>query len=158
MNTIRMIVGGMIGLFFGAGAALAVSPGLAGFWVRNDEIGGLILILLIAAGGLLGFFAPTIRRAFGRSLILLGLSVAFLPISGMLLAGRFPAEVTDVASTSSAYVLVGAGLAGVAVNSVASILGMLFGAILMGAGVVLCLGGRREGLVARATAPVTVAE
>ncbi|MCC5974241.1 MAG: hypothetical protein JJT81_09330 [Rubellimicrobium sp.] len=152
MNTLRMIAGGLIGLFFGTGAALAISPGLVGFWVRNDEIGGLILLIVIACGGVLGFFAPTIRRAFGRGIMFLGVCVVLLPVMSMLFSGWFPTEGADAAAMSSAYMVVGAGLAAVAVNGVATVIGLIFGTILMAAGVILCMGGRRDVGIAPATA------
>lgn len=131
----------IIGAAFGLASLFALAPGLAAF----GSVPGIALAV-VAVGAILGFFAPTIRRAFGRGFLLLGACVFALPLSAMLLSGRVANEMIT-ASDGEATTVVGAGIAGVAMTGIASFVGFFFGAILLVIGLVLVLGGRREVIV-----------
>lgn len=152
MLAIKAIFRLIIGIIFGAGSALAISPALAAFNTSDDSIAPYLVLPIIVLSGVICFFAPTIRRAFGRAFLLLGVSVFALPISAFLLSGRAASEVVNAADEGSeALAVVGAGLAGAAVTGVATFFGLIMGAILLLAGIILSLGGRREVVVFEAS-------
>ena len=76
MNVIIRAFNAIIGTVFGFASLLALSPALAAF----DEAAPLGFVV-VGIGALLGLFAPTVRRAFGRGFLLLGASVLALPLS-----------------------------------------------------------------------------
>lgn len=138
----------IIGVLFGVGAAVALTPAFAAFYTKQDSNAPFIMIAFVLLSGVLSFFAPTIRRALGRGFLLLGSSVFVLPISAFLLSGRAASEVIEKTEKGSeAFAAVGAGLAGVAVTGVASFFGLIIGSVLLLIGLVLSLGGRREVII-----------
>jgi len=138
----------VIGVVFGAAAAMALSPALAAFSTGEQDATAYVAFGVVAVGLLLGFFAPSIRRAFGRGFLLLGASVFALPISTFLLSGRVASEVIEgAAQNDEAFAAVGAGIAGVAMTGVATFFGLIVGSILLIIGLILSLGGRREVIV-----------
>ncbi|MTH96425.1 hypothetical protein [Roseibium sp. RKSG952] len=148
MSFVKALVRIVIGLVFGFGAAIALSPGFAAFAHYQDAITPLLLPGIVLLAGVLGFFAPTIRRAFGRGFLLLGVSVFALPISTFLLSGRVASEsIAAAGEGSEAFSALGAGLAGAAVTGFAAFIGTILGVICLIIGLVLSLGGRREVVV-----------
>ncbi|QEU09093.1 hypothetical protein [Paracoccus yeei] len=138
----------LIGAIFGVLCAFVLSPALAAFHSMGSNTSSASTLVIIAIVAVLGFFAPTIRRAFGRGFLLLGLCFFALPLSTMLLSGRAANEVmTNAAANDQAAAAVGAGLAGIAVTGVATFVGLIVGAIFVILGLVLALGGRREVIV-----------
>jgi hypothetical protein len=148
MNFISAISRILIGVLFGCGSAIALSPAFAAI-MNNEESSvpaGMIALILLC--GAVCFSAPSIRRAFGRGFLMLGVSVFILPISTFLLSGRAASEVVRTAEDGSeAMAAVGAGLAGVAITGAATFVGLILGSILLLIGLVLSLGGRREVIV-----------
>lgn len=139
--TFRVIVGFIFGLLCFA----VLLPALAAF--HSDDSNGPLIGFAIVVGclTLAGFFAPTIRRAFGRGFLLLGASLVFLPISTIMLSGRAAHEVVSSATEADqAMSAVGAGMAGVALTGAATFFGLILGGISIVIGLVLALGGRRE--------------
>ncbi|MFU8778470.1 hypothetical protein [Roseovarius autotrophicus] len=144
----------MIGVLFGVGSAVALSPAFAAFTTAEDTITPIVMMALVLLCGAICFFAPTIRRAFGRGFLMLGSAVFALPISAFLLSGRAAGDVVNNAEKGSeAFAAVGAGIAGVAVTGVATFVGLIIGAILLLIGLILSLGGRREVLVVERSTP-----
>lgn len=140
----RIIVGAMFGIL----CAFALSPGLAALHSDGSNFSSISAFVLIAIMAILGFFAPTIRRAFGRGFLLLGLCCFALPFSAMLLSGRATNEVISQASMDNqAAVAIGAGAASIAVTGIATFVGLIAGAIFVVLGLVLALGGRREVII-----------
>lgn len=140
----------VVGLLFGAGSTLALSPAFAAFNSGENSSSPIAMLVPILLGGLLGLFAPTIRRAFGRGFLLLGVSTFALPISTTLLSGRAVSEVVGSAGTGNeAAAAAGAGIAAVAMTGVATFVGVILGAIFLIVGLVLALGGRREVIVVK---------
>lgn len=138
----------LVGVLFGIGSAIALTPAFAAFTTGQDTITPIILMSFVLICGVLCVLAPTIRRAFGRGFLVLGASVFVLPISTFLLSGRAASEVIGTAEEGSeAFAAVGAGLAGVAVTGVATFIGVIIGAILLLVGLILSLGGRREVII-----------
>lgn len=138
----------LVGVLFGVGSAIALTPAFAAFTTDQDTITPIIMMALVLLSGALCFFAPTIRRAFGRGFLMLGAAVFALPISAFLLSGRAASEVVTTAEEGTeAFAAVGAGLAGVAVTGLATFVGVIIGAILLLIGLVLSLGGRREVII-----------
>lgn len=138
----------LVGVLFGVGSAIALTPAFAAFTTDQDTITPIIMMALVLLCGALCFFAPTIRRAFGRGFLMLGAAVFALPISAFLLSGRAASEVVTTAEEGTeAFAAVGAGLAGVAVTGLATFVGVIIGAILLLIGLVLSLGGRREVII-----------
>jgi hypothetical protein len=143
----------VVGLIFGFLAGVALIPALAAF---SDGQGNTAWIVFVVAGlgGLLGFFAPTVRRAFGRGFLLTGVAVFVLPLSMMMLSGRVANQMMAEEGANGATAL-GAGIAGTMATGLAGFVGFFFGAVLLIIGLVLSLGGRREVYVVERPAPAT---
>lgn len=138
----------LVGILFGIGSAIALTPAFAAFTTEQDTITPIVMMSFVLLCGVLCFFAPTIRRAFGRGFLVLGASVFALPISAFLLSGLAASEVVSTAEEGSeAFAAVGAGLAGIAVTGVATFIGVIIGTILLLIGLILSLGGRREVII-----------
>ena len=138
----------LVGILFGIGSAIALTPAFAAFTTEQDTITPIVIMSFVLLCGVLCFFAPTIRRAFGRGFLVLGASVFALPISAFLLSGLAASEVVSTAEEGSeAFAAVGAGLAGIAVTGVATFIGVIIGTILLLIGLILSLGGRREVII-----------
>lgn len=138
----------IIGVVFGVIAALALSPAAAAFNSGSESHASMIMIVAVGLAAVVAFFAPTIRRAFGRGFLLAGLSFIALPISMMLLSGRVASDVVNAADgANQGAAALGAGIAGVAMTGVAAFIGLIVGAIFIIIGLVLALGGRREVVV-----------
>ncbi|GAB5428047.1 MAG: hypothetical protein Devi2KO_15060 [Devosia indica] len=150
MTLLRGFVRFIIGAVFGVLAAMAFTPAIAAF---VDMPGGnawmLLVVILISA--LLGVFAPTIRRAFGRGFLLVGVACLALPISTMLLSGRVMNDML-AESTNQGATMVGAGIAGTLMTGAAGFIGFFLGSILIIIGLVLALGGRREVILVKQSA------
>jgi hypothetical protein len=122
----------LIGVLFGIGAALALTPAFAAFTTEQETVTLYIVYSLILLCGVLCFFAPTIRRAFGRAFLVLGSSVFALPISAFLLSGRTASDAVRTAEEGSEGIAaLGAGIAGVAFTGAATFIGVVIGAILL---------------------------
>lgn len=144
----------LIGALFGILCAFALSPAIAAFHAEGSDTSSILTFAIMAAMAALGFFAPTIRRAFGRGFLVLGLCCLALPLSAMLLSGKVANEVVTGAAAGAtdgeqAAMALGAGLAGVAVTGAATFIGLIAGAIFVILGLVLALGGRREVIVVK---------
>lgn len=138
----------LVGILFGIGSAIALTPAFAAFTTEQDTITPIVMMSFVLLCGVLCFFAPTIRRAFGRGFLVLGASVFALPISAFLLSGLAASEVVSTAEEGSeAFAAVGAGLAGIAVTGVATFIVVIIGTILLLIGLILSLGGRREVII-----------
>ncbi|WP_139257804.1 hypothetical protein [Natronohydrobacter thiooxidans] len=138
----------VIGLFFGVLSVTALSPAFAAFHSDTDQTAPLLVLAVILICTALCFFAPTIRRAFGRGFLALGASVFALPLSAFLLSGRAASEVIGSTSDGTeAFTAIGAGLAGIAVTGVATFFGLILGTIFLIIGLVLSLGGAREVII-----------
>lgn len=135
----------LVGAVFGIGAGLALSPLLASFSEGSGAIG---LPILILAGIILGIYAPTMRRAFGRGFLLVGACVFLLPVSALILSGVAMNETVSAATDADkGLAVIGSGVAGGLFTGLASMVGFFFGGILLLIGLVLSLGGRREVVV-----------
>ena len=148
MSILKALFRIVIGVLFGAGSAIALVPAFAAFATDQDSIAPMVMMALVLLCVALCFFAPTIRRSFGRGFLMLGASVFALPVSTLLLSGRVASEAVNAAEEGSeAFAAAGAGLAGLAVTGVATFVGVIIGAILLLVGLILSLGGRREVIV-----------
>lgn len=150
MKVIKAIFRIFLGVVFGSASALALSPAFAAF--SGSEPGaatGVAFWVFIIACIALLFFAPTIRRAFGRGFLMLGASTFALPISVLLLSGRVASDTMATAVTESerAGAALGAGVAGTIMTGAAGFIGFFLGTIFLIIGLVLALGGRREVVV-----------
>ena len=102
-------------------------------------------LLIVVLTALLVAMAPTARRAFGRGFLVLGAAVFVLPLSALMLSGAaFNATITEDSSGAEAL---GAGIAGGLITGAASFFGFILGSVLLIAGLILALGGRREVVV-----------
>lgn len=147
MGIFRTIFNTVVGLVFGVASMFALAPAFAAFLGSNPSDKPSAAIFLVAlAGAVLGFFAPTIRRAFGRGFLLLGVSLFLLPISTMMLSGRVASDMMAT-SDNQAATAVGAGLAGAAATGLSLVVGLVLGGICLIVGLVLALGGRRTVVV-----------
>lgn len=149
MGILKAVVRTIIGLIFGVASGLALSPAAAAFGGQpGDTRSAGLLWVVILVGGLLGFFAPSLRRAFGRGFLFLGVSVLALPLSVLLLSGRVT---TDMVATSNndAATAIGAGIAGTLMTGASAVIGFFLGGILIVIGLVLALGGRREVVIVK---------
>lgn len=136
----------LVGAAFGVVAMIALSPAISAFTTaENIGSSGVAAVGVIVIGALLGLFAPSIRRAFGRGFLLSGVAFLALPLTTMLLSGKLASEAVSRASQADqAAAAVGAGLGGVLLTGAAAFIGLFVGAIFIIIGLVLALGGRRE--------------
>ncbi|MDP0929000.1 hypothetical protein Q0601_17585 [Paracoccus onubensis] len=142
---LRIIIGGIFGFL----SAFALSPAIAAFTNgQSDGSPAYAILIIVAIGVALGFFAPTIRRSFGRGFLILGVCLFALPVSTFLLSGRVANEmITNASAEEQAFAAAGAGLAGVAITGAAAFVGFFLGVIAIVIGLVLSLGGRREVII-----------
>lgn len=147
----RIIVGAVFGLL----CAITLSPALAAFTPTGG--GGnapLLTVAIVGVSVLLAFFAPSIRRAFGRGFLMLGVCMIALPLSTALLSGRAASEVVSASSVDSQpFAAVGAGIGAMAMTGAAAFIGFILGGIFVITGLILALGGRREVIVMNADVP-----
>lgn len=154
MRIFRALFRILIGLVFGLVSTIALAPAFAAFTADEDSATPIVMLLLITLCCVFCFFAPTIRRAFGRGFLVAGAAVFALPISTFLLSGKAASEVMQSAEKGSeALTAVGAGFAGVAITGIATLFGVIVGAILLITGAILSLGGRREVTIHSAIQP-----
>ena len=144
MRFVSAVVRLLVGAVFGVIAMTALVPAFAAFQGPSGE-GAPVSIVVVAAGALLGLFAPSILRAFGRGFLLAGLAVLALPLSTLLLSGRVTSEMLE--RQNDAATAVGSGLAAIVTTGFAAFVGFFLGGILIVVGLVLALGGRREVIV-----------
>lgn len=136
-----------IGAIFGIASALVLSPAIAAFGGQEPGEGvAWVLWVFIVASMALAFFAPTIRRAFGRGFLTLGAATFALPISVLMLTGRVANDAMAMAVTESerAGTAIGAGIGGAFMAGAAGFVGFFLGTVFLIIGLVLSLGGRRE--------------
>lgn len=155
MNMVHGAFRIIIGAIFGLLCALTLSPALAAF-ISTDGTGNTPLLTLgiVGISVVLAWFAPTIRRAFGRGFLLLGVCMIALPLSTALLSGRVASEVVSASSTESqAFSAVGAGIGAMAMTGAAAFIGFTLGGIFLITGLILALGGRREVIVMNTDMP-----
>ncbi|TWI26949.1 hypothetical protein IQ24_04006 [Paracoccus sulfuroxidans] len=147
-RTMPAVIRALIGAVFGIISAVVLSPALAAFLQQTDKNAAIAIWAIAAIMAALGFFAPTIRRAFGRGFLMLGVCFLALPISTLLLTGRVTHElITSAPENDPAAAVIGAGLAGMAATGIATFVGLIAGAIFVIIGLVLALGGQREVIV-----------
>lgn len=148
MTVARALLRIFVGLVFGIAGALALAPAFAAFTRGPDDAGSAIIWVVVLLGVALAFFAPSIRRAFGRGFLLLGAAVFALPLSMMMLSGRVTSDMVAGADAGNqAMTALGAGVAGIVTTGLAAFVGFFLGAIFLIMGLVLSLGGRREVVV-----------
>lgn len=148
MSLVKAVLRILVGVVFGLGATVALLPAFAAFIGKpgeTDSTTPIVMLSVVAACGLLCFFAPNIRRAFGRGFLLLGAAIFALPLSTLLLSGRVASETIGSAEQGTeGLAAAGAGLAGMAMTGFATFIGVILGAIFLLIGLVLALGGQRE--------------
>lgn len=130
-------------IVFGVIGFMAILPFSASF--ENSDVGLLIGLSAFIIIGILCFFVPTSRRAWGRGSLLAGALFFALPLSSTFLGAR--AFTQTVAGSEDAATNLGAG-AGVGLFvGVSAFIGFIIGTILLILGLILVLGGRREVVV-----------
>lgn len=155
MGVFKAIFRIIIGVVLGFASGLALSPAIAALANQPGDSSWLIW-LVTAIGGVLGFFAPTIRRAFGRGFLLLGVSTFALPLSVMVLSGRVTGDMMQQAEAGGqGTAALGGAIAGTMMTGAAAFIGFFLGAIFLVIGLVLVLGGRREVVVVNQYPPDT---
>lgn len=149
MNMVKIVLKLIIGLIFGVLSMFMLVPAFAAFTDTDVGTGSAWVPWLVALlGTLLGVFAPTLRRAFGRGFLLLGACIFLLPLSMLLLSGRVTSDMVGSADNEAA-VAVGAGIAGVLMTGASAFIGFFLGAVFLIIGLVLALGGRRDVVVVK---------
>jgi hypothetical protein len=140
----------IVGLFFGIICLVPLLPAIAAVNIEGPTISIVVSFIVIATLTVLGAFAPTIRRAFGRGFLILGLTFFALPLSSLLLSGRAAQEVIATsADGTEAAAAVGAGISIALITGIGTFVGLIVGFIFVILGLVLTLGGRREVIVVR---------
>ena len=141
----------IIGVVFGIFVVITLSPFFASFTdTELAFIGTISSIVAFLVTAVLAVTAPTIRRSFGRPMLILGISFFVLPISTLFLSGSITHDVVteasnDLEGTAEAVgAVIGTGL----LTAFATFLGWIFGVIFTIVGLVLTLGGRREVVIA----------
>ncbi|WP_127143178.1 hypothetical protein [Pelagibacterium montanilacus] len=147
MKIIKAIFRVFVGAVFGIASGLVLSPAIAAFAGEPGDSAWLIWVV-VAIAAVLAFFAPTIRRAFGRSFLVLGASTFALPLSMMVLSGRVTNDMMNQAQMGEqGMAAFGGVVAGTMMTGAAAFIGFFLGAIFLIIGLVLSLGGRREVIV-----------
>ena len=149
MKIVWAVVRTLIGAAFGVVAMIALSPAISAFTTaENVGSSGVAVLGVILVGAILGFFAPTVRRAFGRGFLLIGVSFLALPITTMLMTGKLASDaVTNAEKADQTATAIGAGLGGALLTGAAALIGLFLGAIFVIIGLVLAFGGRREVII-----------
>lgn len=145
MKYVKLVFRTAIGAILGIVSGIALIPAFAAFGDGNGNT-SWVFFVVVGIGALLGFFAPTIRRAFGRGFLLAGVSVLALPLSMMMLSGRVASDLMQE-SGNQVGTAIGAGIAATTMTGISAFIGIIGGAILLIVGLVLSLGGRREVIV-----------
>ena len=122
---------------------IALSPFFASFTDSGLEFIGIygpIGVFLVTT--LLAVTAPTFRRTFGRSTLILGISFFVLPISALFLTGAVTHDVVTEANNEfeGAARAAGAVIASGFITAFATFFGWIFGIIFIITGLVLTLG------------------
>jgi hypothetical protein len=145
MEFLRYAFQSVIGLIFGFLSSAALSPLSAS--LGGDGGAGFAYGVM----GLVAVFvgvAPSFRRAFGRSFLLLGACVFVLPLSTFVLSGVvFNETLANSSDLDSGAAAVGGVLAGGLMTAAAGFVGFVLGSVLLLLGLILSLGGRREVVV-----------
>jgi len=145
MKILRIIFQIIIGTIFGIAAVAALSPLLASFGTNVSTpatftLFGVILVIVVTA--------PNIRRAFGRSFLMLGAAVFLLPLSTLVLSGVVLNDtMAATAEVDQGAAAVGGVIAGGLMTGFAGFVGFVLGSVLLLTGLILSLGGRREVIV-----------
>ena len=142
MKIFKGFIRAIVGIVFGALAALALAPALAAFHSGSpDSQSAVVAWVVILAVAALVFLAPSIRRAFGRGFLTLGAAVFALPVSARLLSARAASDMMAANSGSTAAeqagTAIGAGLAGLAFTGISAFIGFFLGTIFIVVGLVL---------------------
>jgi hypothetical protein len=147
MKFVRYFFQVIIGVLFGALAALALSPFFASF-AEGSGVPYLILAAVIIA--VIIALASNIRRCFGRSFLFLGAAIFALPLSTLVLSGAAMNEtVSAAAEADKGFAVAGGVLAGGLLTGAAAFVGFFAGSIFLIAGLIMSLGGRREVVITR---------
>jgi hypothetical protein len=147
MKFVRYFFQVIIGVLFGALAALALSPFFASF-AEGSGVPYLILAAVIIA--VIIALASNIRRCFGRSFLFLGAAIFALPLSTLVLSGAAMNETVSAASEADkGFAVAGGVLAGGLLTGAAAFVGFFAGSIFLIAGLIMSLGGRREVVITR---------
>ena len=131
----------VIGIIFSLGVFAALTQLFASFAISET---GLIYYLVILCVVVSAATAPTFRRAFGRSFLLLGVAIFMLPISTLVFSGTVVNETID---TSDSAAVVGGVIACGLMTMFAGFVGFFLGTVSLILGLVLSLGGRREVII-----------
>jgi hypothetical protein len=147
MKFVRYFFQVIIGVLFGALAALALSQFFASF-AEGSGVPYLILAAVIIA--VIIALASNIRRCFGRSFLFLGAAIFALPLSTLVLSGAAMNETVSAASEADkGFAVAGGVLAGGLLTGAAAFVGFFAGSIFLIAGLIMSLGGRREVVITR---------
>lgn len=132
-------------IVFGLICFIALSPLGAAVTNGSGSAPTIMLLAVLILMGVLVFWAPTGRRAWGRGSLVAGVCFVALPLSMLVLSGQAVQEVVAGAPVDEAgMATVGASIgAGLAVGA-SAFFGFIFGTIFIVTGLVLVLGGRRE--------------
>ena len=145
MKAVRFIFQIFIGLIFAFLTSAALSPLFAAF---QSSAGATMAILAGVAVVVFVSIAPSIRRCFGRSFLMLGAAIFLLPLSALVLSGVAINETVDAAADADkGYAVLGGMLAGGLFTGFASFFGFIVGTVFLVIGLVLSLGGTREVVV-----------
>jgi hypothetical protein len=142
----------LVGIVFSAITILALSTLPASF-NQNISLGqssasmaGLVTSLIVGIFVLIIIStAPSIRQAFGRSFLILGLVVLTLPLSVLVLSSRVSSEIINRAlEAAKGATAIGALLASGIMTGVTGFVILFLGAIFIILGFALLLGRRRK--------------
>lgn len=142
MKVLRYIIQVLLGVFFAFLTLASLSPLFASFQSTTGTTLAIIVGVIVI---IFASIAPSIRRCFGRSFLILGAAIFLLPISAVVLSGVALNETVEMAADADkSSAILGGVLAGGLVTGLASFVGFVLGTILLVFGLVLSLGGTRE--------------
>lgn len=142
MDILRMAFQTVIGGIFGLAVYLITGPLIIG---ADLVAAGWPMAIIIGGCAILVGWAPTLRRAFGRSFLAVGTAFMLLPFGAFFLSR---AAYNDTVGTApDAAAMLGAGAAGALVTGLGTVVGLILGSLFLIIGLILSLGGRREVVV-----------
>lgn len=142
MRFVRGLFNTIVGLVFGALSAVAMLPLAAALNMTASPSGSSLLVGVAVFGAAFGGMAPTIRNAFGRSFLTLGITVFALPLSVMIMSGWASSEVIAQYG-GDAEAIVGTGMVSMLMTGASAVIGFFLGGILLVVGLLLSLGDRQ---------------
>ena len=139
MRNFRALIRIFSGILFGIICAVSLSSVFAPFTdTTSPTLTALAMWIFVVIGALLGFFAPSIRRAFARGFLLAGISILAIPLFASLLTNN------RVGLTQTGTDTATSGIVDAFSAAFSAVTGFILGIAFLATGLVLMRTPRRE--------------